>query len=106
MDNNTDKTLNVVFSRIRGFSFTITQWQKPKRVTRMLSLCLVIQHVMQVTPLGYCLRVVVNEKHLNLEKTTTSSVLSVFLAIYDFHTIKSLTRKSLQIPRGNCSVSF
>ena len=31
---------------------------------------------MHVTPLGFCLRVIVNEKPLNLEKTT-SSVLSV-----------------------------
>ena len=43
----------------------------------MLSLCLVIQGGMRKTPLGFCLRVIVNEKPLNLEKTT-SSVLSVF----------------------------
>ena len=36
---------------------------------------------MRVTPLGFCLRVIVNEKLLNLEKTT-SSVLSVLLLIY------------------------
>ena len=36
---------------------------------------------MLVTPLGFCLRVTVNEKSLNLEKTT-SSVLSVLLLIY------------------------
>ena len=36
---------------------------------------------MRVTPLGFCLRVIVNEKPLNLEKTT-SSVLSVLLLIY------------------------
>ena len=36
----------------------------------MLSLCLVIQRGMCVTPLGFCLRVIVNEKHKNLEKTT------------------------------------
>ena len=43
-----------------------------------LSLCIVIQRCMRVTPLGFCLRVFVNEKRLNLEKTT-SSVLSVLL---------------------------
>ena len=36
---------------------------------------------MRVTPLGFCLRVIVNEKHLN-NKKTTSSVLSVLLLIY------------------------
>ena len=35
---------------------------------------------MRLTPLGFCLRVIVNEKPLNLEKTT-SSVLSVLLLI-------------------------
>ena len=36
---------------------------------------------MRVTPLDFCLRIIVNEKPLNLEKTT-SSVLSVLLLIY------------------------
>ena len=37
--NITDGTLDVVFSRFRGFSFTISLRQKPKGVTRsMLSL--------------------------------------------------------------------
>ena len=44
-------------------------------------LCLVIQRVMPTIPLGFCLRVIVNEKPLNLENTT-SSVLSVLLLIY------------------------
>ena len=35
---------------------------------------------MRITPLGFCLRVIVNKKPLNLEKTT-SSVLSVLLLI-------------------------
>ena len=47
----------------------------------MLSLCLVIQRGMRITSLGFCLRVIVNEKPLNLEKTT-SSVLSILLLIY------------------------
>ena len=47
----------------------------------MPSLCLVIQCGMCLPPLGSCLRVIVNEKPLNLEKTT-SSVLSVLLFIY------------------------
>ena len=40
----------------------------------MLSLCLIIQFRLRGTPLGFCLRVIVNEKPLNLE---TFSVLSV-----------------------------
>ena len=36
-----------------------------------------------LTSLGFCLRVVVNEKTLNLEKTT-SIVLSVLMIIYDW----------------------
>ena len=37
---------------------------------------------MRETPLGFCLRVIMNENPLNLEKMT-SSVLSVLLLIYD-----------------------
>ena len=55
-------------SRSRDFSFTITLRQKLKEVTRMLSL-LVIQRCIRVTPLGFYIRVIVNEKHLNLENT-------------------------------------
>ena len=47
----------------------------------MLSLCLLIQRIITVTPFGFYLRVIVNEKPLNLKKTT-SSVLSVLLLIY------------------------
>ena len=52
--------------------------QKPKE----FSLCLVIQRGMRLTPVGLCHRVIVNEKPLNLERTT-SCVLSVLLLIYD-----------------------
>ena len=68
-------------SRFKGFSFTITLRQGPKKVKRMLSFCLVIQHNMRVTPLGFCLRVSVNENPINLEKTT-SSVIAECLLIY------------------------
>ena len=47
----------------------------------MLSLCLVIQRGMRVTPLGFCLRVIVDEIPQNLEKTT-SGVLSVLVLFY------------------------
>ena len=70
------KGLDVVFSRFRGFSFTITLRKKPKGVTRIsveqlsLSLCFVIQRRMCGIPLGVYL------------KKTTPSVLSVLLLIY------------------------
>ena len=58
-----------------------TPRQKPKGVMRMLSLGLVIKRGIRLTSLSLCLRVFVNEKPLNLEKTT-SSVLSVLLLFY------------------------
>ena len=39
-----------------------------------------------LTPLSFCLRFIVNEKLLNLEKTT-SSVLSVLLLIYEDYSV-------------------
>ena len=78
IDNNTDRRLDVVFSRLRGFSFTIIMRQRPKGVTRMLSICLVIQRCLHETPLGFCLRVVVNEKPLNLEEVLLIYVQSLF----------------------------
>ena len=73
-------------SRFRVFLCTITLRQTAKRVTRMVRR-ITRQRVetresvlrrLNVTPLGVCLRVIVNKKPLNLEKTT-SSVLSVSL---------------------------
>ena len=72
INNNTD---------IYGCFFHNNPEAKAQRSLNRLSLCLVIQRGMRVTPLGYCLRVVVNDKHLNLEKTV-SSVLSILLLIY------------------------
>ena len=64
----------------------------------MLSLCLAIQRGMRVTPLGFCLRVIVNKKPLNLEMTTFS-VLSVLLLIcFSLENSNGYkTRKNLQI---------
>ena len=62
--NITDRTLDVVFSRFRGFSFTKTLRQKPKGITRML----------QRESLFYA----ACEKTLHLEKMT-SSVLSAIV---------------------------
>ena len=80
--------------KILEFLFTITLRQKPKRVTRMLSLCLVIQRGMRINPLG--LGVIGNEKPQNLEKTT-SSVLSVLLSIYDYGCRNNSTQLQLQL---------
>ena len=63
-----------------GVLFTITLRQLTLRSSKKLrgfSFCL----GMRVTPLGFCLRVKVNEKPLNLKKTT-SNVRSVLLLIY------------------------
>ena len=60
---NTDRILDVIL-RFKSFSFTVTLRQKPKGITRMLSLCLVIQCCLHGTPLSFCLRVIVNEKIL------------------------------------------
>jgi len=62
--------------------------QKPKGVTRMLNLCLVIQRAVHITPLGFCLRGTVNAASLNLGKTTSSvlfSYSSVFLIFIVLH---------------------
>ena len=74
--NNTERTLDVVFSRFRDFSFTRTLRQKPKGVTRMLSLCLVNQRSMRVTSLGFCISVI--------------SDLSVLFLIYEFSELLEL----------------
>ena len=43
---------------------------------------------MRVTPLGLCLKVILNEKPPNLEKTT-SGVLYVLLLIYSYDSLKT-----------------
>ena len=73
------------FQDLGVFPFTITLRQKPKKVTRMLILCLVIQQFNAACELllqAICLRFIVHEKPQNLEKTT-HSVLSGLLLIYD-----------------------
>ena len=89
-----ERTLDVVFSRIMCVLLTITLKQKPKVVTPSwcrtgsLSLCLVIlerEPVLRrlcVTPLGSYLRVIVNEFHPNLEKTTTSVLSVIFINLW------------------------
>ena len=68
-----------------GLHFYIILWiiQKPKEVMRMRRRTgdYSTQHV--CNPFGFCLRVIVSKKNLNLKKTT-SSVRSVFLLIYDW----------------------
>ena len=55
----------------------------------MLSLCLVNQRGICETTLCFCLRVIVNKKNLNPEKTTYS-VLSVLLLLYGLGTWNKL----------------
>ena len=68
--NNTDKTLDVVFSILWwGFSFIITLRQRPKGVTRVPRwITRQRESMLRVTALGFCLRVIVNENPQNLEK--------------------------------------
>ena len=56
-------------------------WQRPKGFLPMPRWITRQIESMRVTSLGFCLWVIVNEKRLNLEKTT-SIVLSVLLLIY------------------------
>ena len=64
-------------------SFTITLRQKPKEVTSSRHRTRQREREpdlrrLRVTPLGFCLRVIVNETQINLEKTT-SCVISVII---------------------------
>ena len=86
INNNTDRTLGVVFSRFRCFFVHNNSEAEAKRSYAHAALNFKtkihpVQRRMSVTPFGFCLRVIVNKKHLNLEKTTPS-VLSVLFLIY------------------------
>ena len=63
-------------------SFTITLRQKPKEVTRSRRrtgfLFVFVLRRLHLTPLGFCLRVIVNETHRNLENTTSSGPICNF----------------------------
>ena len=78
INNNTYRTVDVVFLRFRGFQFTIGLRKKSKGVTRIRRRIL---RRMRVTPLGVFPRVIANENPLNLEKTR-SSVISLLFLIY------------------------
>ena len=70
--------------KIQGFFVhNYPEAEAQRSYAHALSRCLAIQRGMRLTTLSLCLRVIVNEKPLNLEKTT-SSVLSVLLLIYAF----------------------
>ena len=73
------------------FLLNILEVEAQRSYAHDLFLCLVIQPSMRVTPLGNCLMVIVKEKPLNIEKTT-SSVLSVLLLIYvyEYHLYKNV----------------
>ena len=81
MNKITDTTQMSFFQDLRSILFTITLGQKPKGVQRRASLNNKTERGHARNSLGFCLRVIVIEKTLNLERTT-SSVLSVILLIY------------------------
>ena len=60
---------------------------------------------MRVTSLGLWLRVIMNEKPLNFEKTT-SSVQSVLLFIYEFAWVKKLKNQKLQFNGSKIVTEF
>ena len=100
INNNSDRTIDVFFSRFRCSSFTI--WRK----TGSLSLsCNSTQHARNSfwsLSQGY-IRVIVNERPLNREKTT-SSVLSVLLLInayiLPYYLIKPIISGSIWVRKG------
>ena len=65
INDNTDRTLYVVDSKFRGFSFTITLRQRHKGFTRIPHWMTRKRESIRVTPLSFCLRVL-NKKSLNL----------------------------------------
>ena len=79
INNNTDRTLDVVFSKFKGFSVHNNPEAEVQRsYAHALSLsCYSTRHAHN----SFGIRVIVTKNPLNLEKTT-SSVLSVFLLIY------------------------
>ncbi len=61
---------------------------------------------MGVTPLGFCLRVIVNETPLNIEKTT-SSVISVLLLAKNFQfKFKNFTVRSRKLWNRKTTLTF
>ena len=85
------------FQDLGGFR-SQTPRQKPKGVMRMLSLGLVIQRGIRLTSLSLCLRVIVNEKPLNLEKTTSICIAIILYAINILPSVKDLHSVSLDSP--------
>ena len=89
INNNTDRTLDVVFSRSSVFFVHNNPEVGAQRsYAYALSLCLVISRSMHKTSLSSCLRVFVNEKPLNLENKT-STVQSVMFLICEFFPLQS-----------------
>ena len=58
INNNTDRTLYVVFSRFKGVLFTIILWKKPKGVPRRQLWITRQTESIRVAPLGLCFRVI------------------------------------------------
>ena len=83
-----NRTMDVVFTRSGWNSFIITLRQKPRGVSHCTvsvgigSRCLLSLRRLRETPLGFCLRVMVNEFHPNLEKTTTSGLFVILINLW------------------------
>ena len=86
--NNRQNTRCRLF-KIQGFFVHKTlRHAKPKGVLRrqrLLSLCLVIQRCLCGTPLGFCLRVIVNEEPLDLDKTTSCGLYVVLINLWIYY---------------------
>ena len=92
------KQIDRYMSSIQDFFFIYNNPEaEGKRSYSLLSLWIVVQHGIHVTSLGFCLRIIMNEKPINLEKTT-SSVLSVLLLIYGHGNL--LHTKSNKVLKG------
>ena len=43
---------------------------------------------LRVTPLGFCLRIIVNKKHINLEQTISSVLSVIFINLWFYHLLE------------------
>ena len=86
--------LNVVFSKSLCVSFTITLGSSSKELCAG-SLSVFVLRQLHVTPLGCCLKVIVNETPRDLKKTTFSalSVILINLSCYLYFEVLSSQAK-------------
>ena len=85
-NSNTDRTLDVVFSRFKQFFVHNNPEAEAQSSYAHAALNYNTEREYARNSSGFCLRVIVNEKFLNLEMTSIS-VLSVLLLIYGVYII-------------------